>query len=80
MTGELVEFEEGIIGITLNLESKNVGVVLMGDGLVIQERSSVKATWRIAQIHVSEVYLSRVINALTKPIDGWGEISASNLD
>jgi len=44
MTGELVEFEEGIIGITLNLESKNVGVVLMGDGLVIQERSSVKAT------------------------------------
>ena len=44
MAGELVEFEEGTIGIALNLESNNVGVVLMGDGLMIQEGSSVKAT------------------------------------
>ncbi|KAG4991895.1 hypothetical protein JHK87_025352 [Glycine soja] len=70
MTGELVEFEEGTIGIALNLESKNVGVVLMGDGLMIQEGSSVKATRRIAQILVSEAYLGRVINAMAKPIDG----------
>ncbi|RDY14671.1 ATP synthase subunit alpha, chloroplastic, partial [Mucuna pruriens] len=77
MAGELVEFEEGTIGIALNLESKNVGVVLMGDGLMIQEGSSVKATGRIAQIPVSEAYLGRVINALAKPIDGRGEISAS---
>ncbi|MCD7464081.1 hypothetical protein HAX54_052037 [Datura stramonium] len=55
--GELVEFEEGTIGIALNLESNNVGVVLMGDGLLIQEGSSVKATGRIAQIPVSEAYL-----------------------
>ncbi|KAJ7941364.1 ATP synthase subunit alpha, chloroplastic [Quillaja saponaria] len=77
MAGELVEFEEGTIGIALNLESNNVGVVLMGDGLMIQEGSSVKATGRIAQIPVSESYLGRVINALAKPIDGRGEISAS---
>ncbi|XP_074580860.1 LOW QUALITY PROTEIN: ATP synthase subunit alpha, chloroplastic-like [Curcuma longa] len=77
MAGELVEFEEGTIGIALNLESNNVGVVLMGDGLMIQEGSSVKATGRIAQIPVSEGYLGRVINALAKPIDGRGEISAS---
>ncbi|PHT86943.1 ATP synthase subunit alpha, chloroplastic [Capsicum annuum] len=77
MAGELVEFEEGTIGIALNLESNNVGVVLMGDGLLIQERSSVKATGRIAQIPVSEAYLGRVVNALAKPIDGRGEISAS---
>ncbi|CAI8615768.1 unnamed protein product [Vicia faba] len=76
MAGELVEFEESTIGITLNLESKNVGVVLMGDGLMIQEGSSVKATGRIAQIPVSEGYLGRVVNALAKPIDGRGEISA----
>jgi len=76
MAGELVEFEEGTIGIALNLESKNV-VVLMDDGLLIQEGSSVKETGRIAQIPVSESYLSRVINALAKPIDGRGEISAS---
>ncbi|KAL8128409.1 hypothetical protein V2J09_002308 [Rumex salicifolius] len=77
MAGELVKFEEGTIGIALNLESNNVGVVLMGDGLMIQEGSSVKATGRIAQIPVSEAYLGRVINALAKPIDGRGEISAS---
>ncbi|XP_055830795.1 ATP synthase subunit alpha, chloroplastic-like [Solanum dulcamara] len=77
MAGELVEFEEGTIGIALNLESNNVGVVLMGDGLLIQEGSSVKATGRIAQIPVSEAYLGRVVNALAKPIDGRGEILAS---
>ncbi|PIA29008.1 hypothetical protein AQUCO_06400059v1 [Aquilegia coerulea] len=77
MAGELVEFEEGTIGITLNLKSNNVGVMLMGDGLIIQEGSSVKATGRIAQIPVSEAYLGRVINALAKPIDGRGEILAS---
>ncbi|KAK8477993.1 hypothetical protein V6N11_064506 [Hibiscus sabdariffa] len=77
MAGELVEFEEGTIGIALNLESNNVGVVLMGDGLMIQEGSSVKATGKIAQIPVSEAYLGRVINALAKPIDGRGEISSS---
>ncbi|KAL9991177.1 putative H(+)-transporting two-sector ATPase [Helianthus debilis subsp. tardiflorus] len=55
MAGELVEFQEGTIGIALNLESTNVGVVLMGDGLLIQEGSSVKATGKIAQIPVSEI-------------------------
>jgi F-type H+-transporting ATPase subunit alpha len=50
MSGELVEFEEGTRGIALNLESKIVGIVLMGDGLMIQVGSFVKATGRIAQI------------------------------
>ncbi|CAL5187143.1 unnamed protein product [Lathyrus oleraceus] len=77
MAGELVEFKEGTVGIALNLESKNVGVILMGDGLMIQEGSSVKATGRIAQIPVSEGYLGRVVNALAKLIDGRGEISTS---
>ncbi|KAK3026900.1 hypothetical protein RJ639_041369 [Escallonia herrerae] len=49
----------------------------MGDGLMIQEGSSVKATGRIAQIPVSEAYLGRVINALAKPIDGRDKISPS---
>ena len=77
MASELVQFEEGTIGIAFNLESNNVGIVLMGDGLMIQEGSSIKATGRIAQIPVSEAYLGRVINALANPIDGRGEISAS---
>lgn len=77
MAGELVEFEEGTIGIALNLESDNVGAVLMGDGLSLQEGASVKATGKIAQIPVGENYLGRVVNALGRPIDGKGEIASS---
>nr|QYB22872.1 ATP synthase CF1 alpha subunit [Widdringtonia nodiflora]BBN67118.1 ATP synthase CF1 alpha chain [Widdringtonia schwarzii] len=77
MAGELVEFEDGTVGIALNLESDNVGVVLMGDGLMIQEGSSVRATGKIAQIPVSDAYLGRVVNALARPIDGKGKIPSS---
>ena len=77
MAGELVEFGDGTIGIALNLGSDNVGAVLMGDGLMIQEGSSVRATGKIAQIPVSDAYLGRVVNALAQPIDGKGQISAS---
>ena len=77
MSGELVEFVDGTIGIALNLESDNVGAVLMGDGLMIQEGSSVRATGKIAQIPVSDAYLGRVVNALARPIDGKGKISSS---
>nr|YP_009106258.1 CF1 alpha subunit of ATP synthase [Interfilum terricola]AIT95069.1 CF1 alpha subunit of ATP synthase [Interfilum terricola] len=74
MAGELVEFEDGTIGIALNLESKNVGAVLMGEGLTVQEGTSVRATGKIAQIPVGDGYLSRVVNPLARPIDGKGEI------
>nr|YP_009117476.1 ATP synthase CF1 alpha subunit [Cupressus sempervirens]AJE71019.1 ATP synthase CF1 alpha subunit [Cupressus sempervirens] len=77
MSGELVEFVDGTVGIALNLESDNVGAVLMGDGLMIQEGSSVRATGKIAQIPVSDAYLGRVVNALARPIDGKGKISSS---
>nr|YP_636267.1 ATP synthase CF1 alpha subunit [Tupiella akineta]Q3ZJ00.1 RecName: Full=ATP synthase subunit alpha, chloroplastic; AltName: Full=ATP synthase F1 sector subunit alpha; AltName: Full=F-ATPase subunit alpha [Tupiella akineta]AAV80689.1 CF1 alpha subunit of ATP synthase [Tupiella akineta] len=77
MAGELLEFEDGTIGIALNLETKNVGAVLMGDGLAIQEGSSVRATGKIAQIPVSESYLGRVVNSLALPIDGKGAINSS---
>jgi F-type H+-transporting ATPase subunit alpha len=73
-TGNVLQVGEGI---ALNLGSKNVGVVLMGEGLMIKEKSSVKATGIIAQILVSEAYLGRVINALAKPIDGRGPIASS---
>lgn len=77
MAGELVEFDEGTIGIALNLEADNVGAVLMGDGLSLQEGASVKATGKIAQIPVGEGFLGRVVNALAKPIDGKGEIAST---
>ena len=54
MAGELLEFEDKTIGIALNLENDNVGVVLMGNGLQILEGSTVKATGKIAQIAVGD--------------------------
>jgi len=78
MAGELVEFEEGTLGIALNLESDNVGAVLMGDGFTIQEGSSVRSTGKIAQIAVGENYLGRIVDALARPIDGKGEIAADD--
>lgn len=77
MAGELVEFEDGEVGIALNLEEDNVGVVLMGDGRGIQEGSAVTATGKIAQIPVGEAMTGRVVDALARPIDGKGEIAAS---
>ena len=54
MSGELLEFEDGTIGIALNLEQDNVGAVLMGDGRELQEGSTVKATGKIAQVPVGD--------------------------
>ena len=75
MSGELAEFEDGTIGIALNLEEDNVGIVLMGDGFGIQEGSSVKATGRIAQVPVGDAMVGRVLDALGRPIDGKGDIN-----
>lgn len=74
MAGELLEFSDGTVGIALNLEAKNVGAVLMGQGLEVQEGSSVRATGKIAQIPVGEGFLGRIVNSLAQPIDGKGEI------
>ena len=76
MAGELLEFEDGTVGIALNLETDNVGAVLMGDGLTLQEGASVKATGKIAQIPVGDAYLGRVVDALARPIDGKGPIAS----
>ena len=78
MAGELLEFEDGTVGIALNLEAKNVGAVLMGEGLTIQEGSSVKATGKIAQVPVGEAFLGRIVDSLARPIDGKGDIKADD--
>jgi F-type H+-transporting ATPase subunit alpha len=74
MAGELVEFEDGTVGIALNLEEDNVGAVLMGEGRDIQEGSPVTATGKIAQVPVGEALVGRVVDALARPLDGKGEI------
>ena len=78
MSGELLEFEDGTIGIALNLETDNVGAVLMGNGLTLREGASVKATGKIAQVPVGEAFLGRVVDALARPIDGKGEIASDS--
>jgi F-type H+-transporting ATPase subunit alpha len=74
-SGELLEFEDQTIGIALNLETSNVGAVLMGTGRNIQQGSTVRATGKIAQISVGPDLLGRVVDALVNPIDGKGSIS-----
>ena len=78
MAGELLEFEDGTEGIALNLEDDNVGAVLMGDALGVQEGSTVKATGKIASVPVGEAMQGRVVNPLGQPIDGKGEIPTSD--
>ena len=74
-SGELVEFEKtGAMGIVLNLEQDNVGVVLLNDASDIKEGDVVKCTHRIASIQVGEGLLGRVVNTLGHPIDGKGAI------
>jgi F-type H+-transporting ATPase subunit alpha len=73
-SGELLEFEDQTIGIALNLETSNVGAVLMGTGRNIKQGSSVRATGKIAQISVGPDLLGRVVDALVNPIDGKGTI------
>jgi len=77
MAGELLEFEDGTVGIALNLESKNVGAVLMGEGRNVREGSSVCATGKIAQVPVGDSFLGRIVNPLAIPIDGLGDIDSS---
>jgi F-type H+-transporting ATPase subunit alpha len=77
MSGELLEFQDGTVGIALNLEEDNVGAVLMGDGHDIQEGSSVTSTGKIAQVPVGEAMIGRVVDALGRPIDGKGDINTT---
>ena len=79
--GELVEFEKtGLMGIVLNLEEDNVGVVLLGDIEDLNEGDKVKRTGRISSIQVGEGMLGRVIDTLGKPVDGKGEITGDRFE
>ncbi len=74
MSGELLEFPGGIMGLVLNLEEDNVGVALMGDTEHIKEGDPVKRTGRIAQVPVGEAVLGRVLDPVGNPLDGKGPI------
>ena len=75
--GEMVEFEGGIRGMALNLESDNVGVVIFGDDRAIKEGDTVKRTKSIVDVPVGKELLGRVVDGLGNPIDGKGPIAKS---
>ena len=74
---ELVEFPNGVMGMALNLEESNVGCVLFGADTLIDEGDQVKRTGRIVEVPVGEALLGRVVNPLGMPIDGKGDIAAT---
>lgn len=78
MLNEVVQFENGVLGIAFNLEVSSVGVVILGDYENIKENSVVKRTEHVVSIPVGDNLLGRVINALGEPIDGNGKIVCNN--
>jgi F-type H+-transporting ATPase subunit alpha len=76
---ELLEFEDGSVGLALNLDEESIGVVVLGDADGIEEQQTVKATGRILSVPVGDAMLGRVVNALGTPIDGKGDIVGAQL-
>ena len=76
MANELLEFEDGTLGIALNLDTREIGVVVLGDFDKIEEGQVVRRTGEILSVPVGDGYLGRVVDPLGQPIDGLGEIDA----
>ncbi|MFD2672068.1 F0F1 ATP synthase subunit alpha [Marinicrinis sediminis] len=77
MAGELLEFANGVMGMALNLEEDNVGIVILGPYKDIREGDQVKRTGRIMEVPVGEAMLGRVVNPLGHPVDGKGAIETT---
>jgi F-type H+-transporting ATPase subunit alpha len=71
---ELLEFEDGSVGLALNLDEQSIGAVVLGEASAIEEGQTVKATGRILSVPVGDGVLGRVVNALGEPIDGGGDL------
>src|SRR6266567_733616 len=76
MSNELLEFEGGTLGVALNLDVRDIGVVILGDASQIEEGQPVKRTGEVLSVPVGDNYLGRVVDALGSPIDGLGDIAS----
>ena len=76
MTNELLKFENGTLGLALNLDVREIGVVILGEFTGIEEGTSVSRTGEILSVPVGDGFLGRVVDPLGRPIDGKGEIKA----
>lgn len=74
MSGELLEFENGVMGMAQNLEEDNVGVIILGSDMGIKEGSSVKLTGKVASVPVGDALIGRVVDPLGNPIDEKGPV------
>jgi F-type H+-transporting ATPase subunit alpha len=74
---ELLEFEDGTLGLALNLDEDTIGAVVLGEVDNLEEEQTVKATGRIQTVPVGDALLGRVVNALGEPIDGKGPINST---
>src|ERR1041385_266804 len=74
MSGEMVEFPSGTIGLAFNLEENSVGGIILGDYLAINEGDEVKSTGRLLSVPVGEAMIGRVVDPLGNPLDGKGPI------
>jgi F-type H+-transporting ATPase subunit alpha len=77
MYSELLEFESGAVGMALNLEPNNVGVVLLGDETLVKEGDTVKCTGKIMEVPVGNETIGRIINPLGQPLDGKGPVKTT---
>src|SRR3954469_6790959 len=77
MANELLEFEDGTLGLALNLDTREIGVVVLGDFDHIEEGQSVKRTGEILSVPVGDNFLGRVVDPLGTPIDGLGDIEST---
>ncbi|MBQ0139245.1 MAG: F0F1 ATP synthase subunit alpha [Kurthia sp.] len=77
MSGELLEFSTGVLGMAQNLESNNVGIVILGPSAGIKEGDEVRRTGRIMEVPVGEELIGRVVNTLGLPVDGLGPINTT---
>ncbi len=78
MANELLEFEDGTLGIALNLDTREIGVVVLGDFDKIEEGQTVRRTGEILSVPVGDGYLGRVVDPLGTPIDGLGEVTTDD--
>jgi F-type H+-transporting ATPase subunit alpha len=78
MTNELLTFEDGTLGVALNLDVREIGVVVLGEFSGIEEGQQVRRTSEILSVPVGEGYLGRVVNPLGQPIDGLGDIETDD--
>src|SRR5436305_5025982 len=77
MAGELLEFQNGVMGQVFNLEEDSIGSVIFGDYLSIKEGDTVKSTGRLLEVPVGDAGIGRVVNPLGEPIDGGGPIASN---